>query len=915
MILETAALPLLGRERERAVVDDLVDGIAERGGALVVRGEAGIGKSALLREASERARARGVHVLTTTGVQSEAHLPFAGLHQLLRPCLAEIGELPAPQRSAVSAAFGMTDVAAPDMFLIALASLELLGETAAHSPLMLVVEDAQWLDRPTADVLAFVARRLESEPIVLRDGSDNPLETAGLPELGLEALDESAAGALLDLHAPDLALPVRSRLLAASAGNPLALLELPAALGSELLEGATSLPERLPLTAKLERAFAARVSELPQVTQTLLLVAAADESGVLQEVLTAASTIEGAAVSMDALQPAISARLIEVDEPDLRFRHPLVRSAIYASASVPERHAAHTALADALVGEPDRRAWHRAASCVGPDADVAAELEAVAARAQRRGGIVVAVAAFERAAKLSENPLDQGRRLLQAAGLAFELGRPTIAIRLLEEAEPLELRPLERARMTWIREMLSPGGLGDAARVRRLVDLAEQANADGDRNLALDLLWLVAARCWWADPGTDARERVVAAAERLGAVDEDLRLLAIVAYAAPVERGRIVIDRLTSSSAMETDGDIEANRLLGSAAIVVGAFDLSGEFIAAAVAARRAQGRLGHLARLLVFQAWAATHVGNWNVAVPAIEEAGRLAAETGQPVWVAGARVVKAMLVGMRGQDELAQELAADAEGIALPVGASFILAVAQLARGGSALAAGRHEEAYEHLIRMLDPADSSYHPFICTWAIADLAEAATHSGHEEPARQIVGELEAVAARTPSPWLQLGMRYARAVLAEDEHAERLFQTALDADLGHWPFHRARLLLAYGAWLRRHRRVAESRAPLRAAREAFDALGVSPWGERARQELRASGETSRHRTPEARDELSPQELQIAQMAAGGLTNREIGQRLYLSHRTVGSHLYRIFPKLGITSRAHLSAALQGDIAA
>jgi ATP/maltotriose-dependent transcriptional regulator MalT len=389
-------------------------------------------------------------------------------------------------------------------------------------------------------------------------------------------------------------------------------------------------------------------------------------------------------------------------------------------------------------------------------------------------------------------------------------------------------------------------------------------------------------------------------------------LLAILAYAAPIERGGFVIARL-STVASERGGDAEATRLLGSAAITVGAFELAAGFLAASVAGLRPQGRLSHLARALIQRAWTAIHLGNWNLAVQDLDEGKRLARETSQPRWEAAAQAEQAMLAALRGEPDRAESLAAEAQRTLLPIGASFMLAVVQSARGLAALGAGRHAEAYDHLQRMFDPADPAYHPFVHCWAIADLAEAATHSGHRDAAQALMEDLAIVAEQTPSPWFHTAMRYARPLLADDEQAEALFQAGLSVDMATWPFYRARLQLAYGAWLRRQRRVAESRAPLRAAREGFDALGAIPWGERARQELRASGETSRRRTPEAWDQLTPQELQIAQMAAEGLSNREIGQQLYLSHRTVGFHLSRIFPKLGITSRSELRVVTAGAL--
>jgi ATP/maltotriose-dependent transcriptional regulator MalT len=343
---------------------------------------------------------------------------------------------------------------------------------------------------------------------------------------------------------------------------------------------------------------------------------------------------------------------------------------------------------------------------------------------------------------------------------------------------------------------------------------------------------------------------------------------------------------------------------------LVGAFDLAVSFCATAIAELRSEGRLGLLARCLAAQAWSAAHLGDLSVAIPAAEEAAQLSRETMQPIMLATAQVTQALLAAVRGDLDRAAALAAEAEQAALPVAARPVLAQVQHARGLAALAAGHHAEAYEQLRRMYDPADPAHHVALRCYAVGDLAEAAVQAGYGDAVDAIVKQMETVAQTTPSPALHAGLRYARALLADDGDAPALFEAALRADLARWPFARARVQLAYGGWLRRQRRAAESRGHLRAARETFDALGTIPWSERARQELRASGETSRRRIPDARDQLTPQELQIAQMAADGLTNREIGQKLYLSHRTVSSHLHKIFPKLGVTARSGLRAALQ-----
>ena len=711
--------------------------------------------------------------------------------------------------------------------------MELLADTAARAPLLVVVEDAQWLDRPTDDVLAFVARRLASEPIVLlaavREGQASALGEAGLPELRLEGLEEAAAVELLAAHAPALAERVRERLLAEAAGNPLALVELPVALGSDQL-GKGVLPEWLPMTARLERAFAARVLELPAVTRRLLLVAAVDHDGALAEVLAAASILEPteAPMGVEALAPAVAARLIEVDELGVRFRHPLMRSAIHQAASFPERHAAHAALARVLVDQPDRRAWHRAASSVGPDEAIAAELEEVAVRAQRRGGLGVAAAALERAAKLSADPAGQGHRLVRAAELEFDLGRRDLVVGLLQEAEPLQLTGVAHRRMLWLREMIDPTSLSDAAKLRSMVDAAARVAADGDQELAVNLLWRAAQRCFWGDPDQEARDRVLAAAEQVHLDDGDPRLLAMLAYVAPIERGRTIIDRL-SRLASDGGSDAQAAGLLGTAAMVVGAFDLGAGFLGAASAGLRAQGRLGHLARLLTLQAWAAVYLADWKVAMPAAEEASQLAAETRAAV--GGKRPGRQGNAGSapgrtRGRQRPGRH---GRTGRRSPRG--------QIPAGHRPTGPGPGRARGRTPRRRLPAPKARLRPGRCC-----LPSLHPNLGHRGPGRgrgvqrppgrgpggaQGAGTL---AAQTPSSWFHAGMRHARPLLADDQDAEPLFQTALDAELARWPVLRPRIQLAYGAWLRRQRRVAESRAPLRAAREAFDALGAIPWG-------------------------------------------------------------------------------------
>jgi DNA-binding NarL/FixJ family response regulator len=905
----TAGRLLVGRESELRVLDQLLDGIQAQGGSLTVTGGPGVGKSALLAEAAASARSRGLLALQTTGVQSEALLAFAGLHQLLRPLLGHLDRLPTPQRRAIQAAFGLADGHAPDLFLTALAALDLLADCAARAPVLLIADDAQWLDRPTRDVLAFLARRLDCEPVLLiaavLDGYDDSLE-AGPQVMRLEALPPPAAAALLDARAPDLPDGVRARLLEQAAGNPLALVELPAAYGT--LGDGLRVPAWLPLTTRLERAFAARAFDLPAPTRTALLVAALDDGPWLSEVLGATTLLESVDVTIDVLSPALKAGLLEINGPEFRFRHPLMRTAIRQEASISQRQAAHAALADVLRDQPERGVWHQAAAALGPDEAVACELVAVARQAQRRGGTAVAVSALQRAADLSEGP-NRAVRLLDAAELGFEIGQHDLVLSLLAEAGQVGLPPREQPRLIWVRESFTDGIPDDAAQARSLTVAAEQAAAHGDTDLALKLLYGAGLRCWWADPGQVARDQIVAAAKRLEIAETDPRLLVVLAFAAPIGQGTTVINHL--SRPMPADrSDAAVMRLAGNAAMAVGAFDLAARFLEAAAAGLRAQGRLGLLARALVLQAWSAAHLLDLSTAIPAAEEGRQLAGETKQPLIMATGEAVQAMLAALRGDFETAEAKALRAELTCVPMRASAVLAATQLARGLAALGAGRPADAVTHFGRIHDPADPAYHAAVRCYTIGDLAEAARRSGDTQGLAAVIGQMEIAALQTSSPSLHAGLRYARALLATGPEAESLFQAALHSDMSAGPFIRARVQLAYGEWLHQRRHDFAARAPLRAAREAFDALGVIPWSERARQQLRATGETSRPRSPEARDQITPQELQIVQMAAEGLTNRQIGQKLYLSPRTIGSHLYRVFPKLGITSRGELWRVLE-----
>jgi DNA-binding CsgD family transcriptional regulator len=828
---------------------------------------------------------------------SEARFAFAGLRELLLPFLEARDRLPQPQRRAFETAIGLADGNAPDPFLVGLAVLGLLTEPESKRPLLLLVDDAQWFDGPSSEVLGFVARRLELEPVIMlfavREGMSSALDDSGLPEIHLGCLDEASSRALLEVTAPDLPAELKARVLDEADGNPLAVIELPASAASL---GGTVRADVLPLPARLEQAFAARLAGLSDETCRLLLLAALADGDLPEQ------------ARHPGWAPAVAAGVGTVDRGKFRFRHPLVRSAVTQAASPEERRQAHAALAEALSNEPDRAVWHRAAAAAGPDEDVAEALDAAAERARLRGGRDVALAAFERAAELSMDRGPRALRLFGAGELAFELGRATDCARLMMAALQLGLPPREHAAASLHVEVLEPTWSG-AATIRSFAAIAQELAEAGHHDQALQTLAAVSIRAHWEHLDRETRRDVAQTVEQLAAAPDEPARLATLALFDPVGQGAEIVPRLRHIAPLDI-ADPEDQLNVGMAASAVWADNLALPFLQAASASYRADGRLTRLAQTLVFEAWAEVRMGAVRVAITAGAEGVQLAEETRQVRFVVAGQLAQAIATVEMGADEPAERLIGAAEEMLLPLGANPLLALVALARGRQTLAQDRFAEAYAHLLRIFDPNDAAFHQFVGGWVLADLADAARQVDDDrEVVDQHLREWEAVAKTTGAPHLVVQLRYAKAVLSDEGDAEPRYEGAMTAGAEGWPFYAARAQLAYGAWLRRQHRMAESRTPLRAAARSFEGLGLLRYAERAHRELRASGEAPRRRVPEAWAQLTPQELQIAQLAAEGLSNREIGERLYLSHRTVGSHLYRLFPKLGVTTRTQLRKAL------
>ncbi|MFB4289949.1 AAA family ATPase [Nonomuraea sp. ATR24] len=901
---------LHGRKPEEDTIAELLT--AARGGAssaLVLRGEAGIGKTALLDHAA--ATAGDLRVVRGTGVEFEAELPFSGLQLLLRPALGSLGALPGPQRAALEAAFGLGPATGSEPMLVGLAALSLLAEHAGETGLLCLVDDAQWLDRASRDALLFAARRLHAEGIVMifaaRDG-EGSFPAPGLPELRLSGLAPEAAAALLDRH--PLAPAVRFRLLAEAGGNPLALLELPIALAAE--GGSAFAPGALPLTGRLQLAFHGQVSRMPAACQSLLLVAAADETGELAVILRAAAEL-GATV--EDLSPAERAGLVvrgDADGTVIRFRHPLIRAAVHQRAPLGERLAAHRALAAAL-GSPehaDRRAWHLAAAATGADEEAAAALERTAARARERGGHEAAAAAYERAARLSADPSAKARREALAAEAALEAGDMDRARAFGDRATGPDRPPAVRARMAQVRALADFWQGAYPAAHRLLLDGAGLVR-DTDPGQAATLLVQAVHTAWYL-----GEQQLAGTLDRLAALplDDADPLAPVGPYLVHLDPlGRL--DRGRAGGPPPLAGTLAAIRrrgevpgqvlmILCGAALVLGQDSDAYELATALAAEQRDRGGAGRLPTVLFFVAEGEVFTGRHRDALATAAEALRLARDTGQQQWVSQFSSVLAYLAAAEGDEAACRSHAeaglAGATAGAVSPGAPW----AHWSLGLLDLGLGRAEAALARFERLTR--EPMRHHICATRSTPDLVESAVRVGAPERAAEPLARFERWAETVRQPWADALVLRCRALLADDDRAESLYTAALERhDQDGRALEYARTALLHGEWLRRAKRKAEARGSLSDALEVFDRLGMRPWAARARAELTATGAQAAEQAEGAASALTPQELQIARLAARGLSNRDIAAQLFLSHRTVGYHLYKAYPKLGIVSRGEL----------
>jgi DNA-binding CsgD family transcriptional regulator len=897
---------LHGREPELARIAALVAGArAGTGGALVVLGDPGTGKSALVHQAAADA---DVRILRTQGVESEAPLAFAALHRLLQPMLPLAARLPAPQAHALRVAFGQ-ETGSVDRFLVFLGALSLLAEEAAEHPVLAVVDDAHWLDDASSAALLFVARRLEVEPVALlfaaRESDVRRFEPGDLPALRLGGLDLSAGSALVrERTGADVSAEVVAQLLAATGGNPLALAEVPQALSVEELGGRAPLPGRLPITATVERVFLDRARRLSPGAQTLLLVTAADDAAHVGTVASAAALL---GVDAGALGELEGSGLLDVSAGELRLRHPLVRSAVYAAATDAERRAVHTALAAGLQGtdQSDRRAWHRAAAADGPDDAVVADLEAVATRAEARGGHEAAAAAWERAAELTADAGPRSRQLFAAARSAWLAGRGEQARRDAEAAragadDPRLLASIERlrARLEW--------NIGSTRLAHRMLLEAARDIAPLDPDAARAMAMVAAAlAAFHGDSGVGIEPAAFATlppdVTELQRCYAELTLGLRAVEAGDWDAATTWIRRaIATARPLELD-DQELLPNLALAALHIGDTGASEQFHQRQLTSARASGAVVVVLYALTRLTFSDIAHGRWADLASRQAEAVRLGAGTGQAALATMPRTSLLLLAAYRGDaayDDLLAEVERGLQGETTGVLGPILRDLDRWARG--VRAAPDWGTAFHHLAQVA-------HPLVQRSAGLDRVTTAVHAGQPEAAQLWIADLETFGTATGQSWPRALAAHGRALLASDEEAGDWYERSLEHHAtSPRPFERARTQLAYGEHLRRRRRRVDARPHLREALATFEDLGAGPWATRAEQELRASGETARRRDANAAVELTPTERQVAQLVRGGLSNREVAAQLFVSPRTVDFHLRNVFAKTGIASRAGLA---------
>ncbi|MFN8192739.1 MAG: AAA family ATPase [Nocardioidaceae bacterium] len=901
---------LVGREGELAALADLVDAARQgTAGSLVLRGDPGVGKSSLLdRVAATAARAT---VLRTQGLEVESPLAYAALHHLLLPVMSWRDQLPTPQARALRVAFGEEDGAAVEPFLMGVATLGLLSAAAEERLVVCLVDDAHWLDDASADALLFCTRRLGADRVAVvfsvREGVPSRLDKQGLPELTVPGLGADEARELLDRALADgQSAEVTERLLAEADGNPLALLELPRGLTQDQLRGAAPLPPQLRLTDRVEGVFLDRVRRLPDAAQTLLLLAAADDTGDAA-VLRAAATRLG--LPAEAIEAGTASGLLRADGDAMTLRHPLVRSAVYQAATEDERRGAHAALADALdgFGRHERAAWQRAAATTGPDPEVAAMLGQVGQRAQRGGAHSAALAAFERAASLTTDPGQRAARTFAAARSAWAAGDSARAQTLLAEATRTATDPAPLADVARLRGHIEVN-LGSPDLAHRIFVEAAAEVLPTDPERALELATLAAVmRTHGADSGTRLRET-----EQLASpVDDEpartacLRQLFVSMTRTAEGDVRGASEALTAAAAIGTDvDDREVLWNIGNGALHLGDDDVQAQFYALALSRARDTGAVTAVVYALQRLCFSSFLAADLLATRTNAQEAFGLGETLHQPAMTTPPLAWLTLLAALQGTDDYDDLLRRVEDGIErAPLGilADPVHDLVRWAKGTRAAATGDPTGAAHHLGRFRTSS-------LGRMAVVQRIDTAVRADEPTEAADAVAGLADFAEATGQPWALAAVAFGRAVThGSASEAEDLFTTALDHQrTARRPLDEARIQLSYGEWLRRAGRRVDARVHLRHALETFQDARAEPLVQRTTQELRASGETARKRDPSTLVKLTPMELKIAQLVASGMSNKDVAAQVWVSPRTVAFHLRNVFAKAQITSRGELA---------
>ena len=904
---------LIGREPEMDRIRLFLATATTEGGALLVTGEPGVGKTGLLNAASEAASAAGMRILRAAGVEFEAGTSFSGLNQLLLPLLDALPQLPAIHRDALNVALGFGDGAAPSPLVVSNAALVLLRQAAAARPVLVILDDLPWLDRASARVLSFVARRLAGSQVGLlgasRTGEADFFDHTGLAELEVRRLDGAAAGQLLDSRFPRLAPAVRHRILVEAQGNPLALLELPVALSPGMRASAMALPSALPLSRRLQALYGSRIAGLPSRTRQLLLLMALDGTGDMRIVDDGAAPDDG----FGELAAAEQARLAYVDRAThrLAFYHPLIRSAVVDLSHAGERRSAHRVLADVWSAQPDRRAWHLAEAALDPDESVAAQLEDMAARLLARGDAVGCVKALTRASELSPRSAERLRRLAAAAyigaDVAGDLGNASTVLAGLQR-DDVDLEGSLQAAVAASAYLLNADG--DIATAHRLLVRAIEARVsvhdDADPLLeeALNTLMMVCYYGGTADLWQPFHEIAGNVRGQLAVLQNSKT------YADPVRTALTGLRPLEAAiEALAQESDPTRIVRIGIAGCYIDRMGGCREALWRVVRDARQGGAVASGLNALIVLAWDDFFTGDWDEADELLEEALQIAEKLGYGLLAWPAKLVQALIASARGDDRRTLELNAVVEW-AQPRGFRAVEWYAWQARGLAALGRGDYEDAYQQACKISPAGTLASHVPHALTVLMDLVEAAVRTGRDAEAAAHVAAMQEANLAGVSSRLALVVGASAAIAAPDDTASGLFQAVLALPgIERWQFDLARVRLAYGERLRRRRAMVAARVQLNTALEVFERLRARPWIDRASTELRATGQTKPRAGDNVMDRLTAQEFEIVNLAASGLTNKQIAERLFLSHRTVSGHLHRAFPKLGVTTRAALRDAL------